>query len=236
MIVLGIESAGKRGGVALNDGPDGLAEAIFEKGMVHGREIAPAVQRLCKEAGLNPRDIGLIGVDIGPGSYTGLRVGIAAAKALAFALGRPVVGIPSLDALAEAALPHAPEETTLCAMIDARWEQVYGALYSPTSPPERKTELLATTPAEFIADVPAGAFVFGDAISRHHDLIEKAGLRPAEPDLWHPHPSVIARMALRRHETGNSGNHETLGPLYLKKTEAEENLSRKKLRRLGNTT
>src|SRR5262245_48217371 len=103
MRTLGIETSGGRGGVALLNGPRILGARLFEKGMVHGREIAPATRELLEEAGLAPADLELLACDIGPGSYTGLRVGLAAAKGLALALGRPLVGVASLDALAEAA-------------------------------------------------------------------------------------------------------------------------------------
>src|SRR5690349_17587070 len=144
MLVLGVESSGPRGGVALLEDGRTLGEALFEAGMVHGREIAPAADRLLRAAGKGPADLGLVVVDIGPGSYTGLRVGLSAAKGLAYALGRPMIGVPSLDVLAEAAKGLGP---ILATALDAKWDQVYGALYEIRSGrPERTTEMLAERP------------------------------------------------------------------------------------------
>src|SRR5262247_3214637 len=140
MKTLGLETSGGRGGIALLDGPHVLGVRLFEKGMVHGREIAPATQSLLAETGLAPAAIELLACDVGPGSYTGLRVGLAAAKGLALALRRPLIGVPSLDAMAEAARDRAP---VLCPAIDAKWEQIYGAVYENG---RRTTDYLAEKP------------------------------------------------------------------------------------------
>lgn len=227
MKVLGIESAGSVGGVALLDGTRLVAERIFDKGMIHGREIAPSVEALCRETGIALHELDLVAVDVGPGSYTGLRVGLAAAKALAWALGRPVLGVPSLDALAEAAAPAAPPGALLCAAVDARWDQIYGACYRPGRPPERITDLLAEAPDAFLRLVPTGAFAFGDAVARYHDRFEAAGIRTAPDAFAHPRPSGIARIAARRFAAGESADAASLVPLYLRSTEAERKLSGK---------
>src|SRR5579864_6796161 len=147
MKVLGIESSGTRGGVALLESGQVRGTRFFEKGMVHGREIAPAIQSLLDGLGWPPDALDLIACDLGPGSYTGLRVGLAAAKGLALALARPLIGVASLDALAEAAQGRAP---VLCPAIDAKWEQIYGAVYVDG---RRTTDYLAEKPDAFAARV-----------------------------------------------------------------------------------
>jgi tRNA threonylcarbamoyladenosine biosynthesis protein TsaB len=198
MLVLGVESSGPRGGVALLEDSRTLGEALFEAGMVHGREIAPAADRLLKAAGRGPADLDLVAVDIGPGSYTGLRVGLAAAKGLAFALGRPIVGVPSLDVLAEAAKGLGG---VLATAIDAKWDQVYGALYEVRNGrPERKTEMYAERPEAF-AD---------------------RGARAAPRELWNPSPALVAALGRARLLEGQRDDAATVVPLYLRRTEAEE--------------
>jgi len=220
MLVLGIESSGPRGGVALLAEERPLGEALFEAGMVHGREIAPAADRLLREAGKRPADLDLIAVDIGPGSYTGLRVGLAAAKGLSFALGRPLVGVASLDALAESA---AAKGTILAAALDAKWDQVYGALYEiRNGRPVRTTEMFAEGPEAFAGRVPAGAIVVGDALERHAALFAARGAVAAPRETWSPKPALIAALGRRRHAEGGRDDVATLVPLYLRKTEAEE--------------
>ncbi len=220
MLVLGVESSGPRGGVALLEDGRALGEALFEAGMVHGREIAPAADRLLRAAGKGPADLGLVAVDIGPGSYTGLRVGLAAAKGLAYALGRPLIGVPSLDALAEAA---AGLGATLATALDAKWDQVYGALYEvKNGRPSRILDMVAERPEEFAARVPSGAVAVGDALERHAALFTARGARPAPRELWTPKPSIVASLGWARHRDGLRHDAATLVPLYLRKTEAEE--------------
>ena len=220
MLVLGVESSGPRGGVALLEDGRTLGEALFEAGMVHGREIAPAADRLLRAAGKGPADLDLVAVDIGPGSYTGLRVGLAAAKGLAYALGRPMIGVPSLDLLAEAA---AGLGSTIAAALDAKWDQVYGAIYEiRNGRPERTTEMLAERPEAFAARVAAGTRVVGDALERHAELFTARGARLAPREYGSPRPSLVASLGLARHREGLRHDSATLVPLYLRKTEAEE--------------
>ena len=102
MNVLGIETSGKTGSVgAFWDA--GTLERPFPGGTSHGRDLAPALSALVAELGWRLADFDLIAVSAGPGSYTGLRIGMAFAKALAFALDRPLVGVPSFDAMARTA-------------------------------------------------------------------------------------------------------------------------------------
>jgi tRNA threonylcarbamoyladenosine biosynthesis protein TsaB len=237
MLVLGVESSGPRGGVALLEDGRTLGEALFEAGMVHGREIAPATDRLLKAAGRGPADLGLVAVDIGPGSYTGLRVGLSAAKGLAYALGRPIIGVPSLDVLAlqgsgahPAGLAEAAAGTggTIAPALDAKWDQVYGALYEVRGGrPERTTDMVAERPEEFAARVPSNALVVGDALERHAPLFTARGARLAPRELWTPRPALVASIGLARHREGLRHDAATLVPLYLRKTEAEEKFGTK---------
>ncbi len=213
MKVLGVESSGMIGGVALVDDDRVVAQRIFGKGMVHGREIAPAVQDICQEAGTDLAEINLVAVDVGPGSYTGLRVGLAAGKALAYVLGCAIIGVRSLDALAEDA--GAPEGATICAAIGARWGQVYGALYHAGAPPKLIGEILVEPSETFLQRAPEGAIAVGNA------------METVNPDHRHPKPAVVARVGARDHAAGRRDDVRTLVPFYLSPTEAELNLSQK---------
>ena len=219
MKVLGIESSGMRGGVALLESGQVLGTRLFEKGMVHGREIAPSIRSLLDEVRWRPEALDLIACDVGPGSYTGLRVGLAAAKGLALALGRPLVGDASLDALAEAARDRAPVH---CPAVDAKWEQIYGAVYVDG---RRTTDYLAEKPDAFAARVPAGAFVVGDALDQYGGLFRDIVRAPRE--LWDPRSETVALLGQRLHEQGVRHDAATLVPLYLRPTEAELKFGRK---------
>jgi len=219
MKVLGIESSGTRGGVALLESGQVRGIRLFEKGMVHGREIAPSIKSLLDELHWIPEALDLIACDIGPGSYTGLRVGLAAAKGLALALARPLLGVSSLDALAEAARDRA---RTLVPAIDAKWEQIYGAVYVDG---RRTTDYLAEKPDAFVARVPKDAFVIGDALDQYGGLFRDIVRGPRE--LWDPRPDTVALLGQRLHEQGVRHDAATLVPLYLRPTEAELKFGRK---------
>ena len=219
MRVLGIESSGTRGGIALLESGQVRGTRLFEKGMVHGREIAPSIRSLLDEARWSPDAIDLIACDLGPGSYTGLRVGLAAAKGLALALARPIIGVASLDAMADAARDQA---RVLCPAIDAKWEQIYGAVYEDG---RRTTDYLAEKPDAFAARVPKGAFVFGDALDAYGGLFRDVTRGPRE--LWDPRPERVAALGQRAYEEGTRHDAATLAPLYLRPTEAELKFGRK---------
>ena len=220
MRVLGIETSGARGGIALLDDDAVLGTRLFEKGMVHGREIAPSIESLLRERAMPIAAIDLLACDIGPGSYTGLRVGLAAAKGLALALRKPLIGVASLDAMADAARDCA---RVLCPAIDAKWDQIYGAVYEDG---RRATGYLAEKPAEFVARIPKDAFIFGDALEAYGELFRD---RPCGPrDLWDPKPEAIARLGKRLHDEGVRHDAASLVPLYLRPTEAELKAGRKK--------
>jgi tRNA threonylcarbamoyladenosine biosynthesis protein TsaB len=97
---LGIETATAAGGVALMRDATLVAERAFERGMTHGRDVAPAIEALLRAHGLTARDLGLVAVDVGPGSHTGVRVGVAAARGLALGAGCALAGVVSLEAMA----------------------------------------------------------------------------------------------------------------------------------------
>ena len=100
MLILGIESATVQVGCAIGGHEGVLASAHSAKGKRHAESLAPSIQFICEQAGIELSEIGVVAVDIGPGLFTGLRVGVATAKAIAFALRIPMIGVSSLDLVA----------------------------------------------------------------------------------------------------------------------------------------
>lgn len=127
MRVLAIETSSARGSVALIETGRVVAEAGHERPNAHAEEILPLVRRLLGEAGWASSSLDRIGVGIGPGSFTGLRVGIALAQGLGLGLDRPVVGVGSLRAMARGVPPEHPGAR--CALLDARRDEVFLAIY-----------------------------------------------------------------------------------------------------------
>ncbi|MBT3881430.1 MAG: tRNA (adenosine(37)-N6)-threonylcarbamoyltransferase complex dimerization subunit type 1 TsaB, partial [Candidatus Scalindua sp.] len=101
MKVLGIETSGLVGNIAVCDGDRVVARKTYGKNFSHGKEIVSTIELLFNEIKLDPSNIDLIAVSTGPGSYTGLRVGVTCAKTLAYGLGKPVIDVPTLDVLVE---------------------------------------------------------------------------------------------------------------------------------------
>ena len=139
MIIIGIETSCKVGGIALLE--DDKVLAFRSHNAEHGEFLIPSIKKVLDENKLSPKDIDLIGVDIGPGSYTGIRIGVVTAKTLAWAGKIDLAGISSLDIIAENA-PLKPKR--ICVLLDARVNQIYGAVY------ERKKGLLKKTTDYFV--------------------------------------------------------------------------------------
>lgn len=221
MIVLGIETAGPHGSVALvePDAPGGpkVTQTVITATRQLGAELAPTIQRMLRAAGLGPkRPPDLVAVDTGPGSYTGLRIGLAAAKGLAFAWGRPLLGIAAVDAL-EA---HAPAGGRVVVALDASRGQVYAATYLRTPDGLAREQAPGLfDPAILRQTTPWPALVVGDAAEQvadpDHGIV-------AVPDVRWPLAETIARLAYARFAAGERHDALRLCPVYFHLNEAEE--------------
>ena len=127
MKVLGIETSGLVGNLAVCDGNRVVARKLYGKNFSHGKEIISSLESLFNEAKWEPGDIDLIAVSTGPGSYTGLRVGVTCAKTLAYGLGKPVIDVPTLDVLVENVEDNGAK--TICPVLDAKRKSVYACIY-----------------------------------------------------------------------------------------------------------
>ena len=208
---LAIATATPRIGVALR-GPDGpVAELTLQAGRRHGETLAPAVVALTNLTGVGLDRVERVAVDIGPGLFTGLRVGVATAKAFASALGVGVVGCSSLEVLAH---PHRHAGRPVAAVVDARRGEVFWALYEPApdgagtgSAGPRPGGMVAVTEPEVIApsllaeklvlaEKRAGlgpVLCTGDGARRY--LAGAGGLEVAAEQFDHPSPAVLAGIS-----------------------------------------
>jgi tRNA threonylcarbamoyladenosine biosynthesis protein TsaB len=187
-----------------------------------GAELAPAIQRLLAEEKLgadSPPD--LVTVDTGPGSYTGLRIGLAAAKGLAFAWGRPLIGVPTVDAIAA----QAPRDArrVLC-VLDASRGQIYTVLFTGGAPNEA-TLIDAEALSAALSTEPT--YCIGDAASQFDGV---PGVRIAEPELAWPNALRIAEAGRRVHLAGARHDAMRLAPIYYRPSEAEEQRRKRKMR------
>lgn len=163
----------------------GLRSEPMIKG--HSERIAGFARDAATEAGLAFADLDRIGVTVGPGSFTGLRVGLAFAQGLAAALDRPVVGVSALDALA-ASTEDAP---MVAALIDARRGQVYARFWRDGDPEGPAAALTLEAAAARIRDLGAGSVLVGSGAALFADMAPATDLRPLEG----PAPEALARLA-----------------------------------------
>lgn len=206
---LAIATATGQVGVAFS-GPDGLiCDLSLRAGRRHGETLAPAVQSLLALSGLALSDVGLIAVDHGPGLFTGLRVGVATAKAFGAALGVPVVPCSSLDLLAH---PHRAAGRPVASIVDARRGEVFWALYEPVAGGMAAVNEAVAIDPEVLADKLSevdSVLLTGDGARRFFSD-RRFDLAPEQFD--HPSAAVLAELARTRPALAP----EKVQPLYLR--------------------
>jgi tRNA threonylcarbamoyladenosine biosynthesis protein TsaB len=213
--LLALETSTLSGGAALIDGDRVVGEYGLDVRVTHSERLMAAVDRLLADARWRPADLEGLAVSIGPGSFTGLRIGISTAKGLAMALGVAIAPVPSLDALA-AGLPFAA--WPVCPVFDARRGEVYTSLYRwDGREMRREWEYLALAPAELAARLTEPVIVCGDGavrVSSPHARMAPAAQRT-------PSPACVAQLGHVLLERGAGVEAAALRPLYLRPSEAE---------------
>lgn len=237
MRILGIETSGTVGGYAVVEDGRVLAEASAEITGRHLEQGSAMMRRVLESSATPLAGLGAVAVSLGPGSFTGLRVGLAQAKGLCFGRGIPLVGVPTLDAVAEGTVAAvaglAPGAGgILVAARDARRGEIYFAAYdTPGGAPRRLTQYGALPPGA-LADRLLGLkeaagkplVVLGDALARYGaTLSERLGGRmvAAPENLWHPRPAIVAVLGERLLAAGQSVDIDGLEPIYVRVSEAE---------------
>lgn len=221
MRVLALESATLAGGAALLDGDVVIGESRSNIALTHSERLMVAVDRLLQDAGWTVRDLEGLAVSIGPGSFTGLRVGLATIKGLALALSLPVAPVPTLDALAST-LPFA--DAPVCPLLDARKGEVYLSLYRwRDGRMTRQWDYLALPPEAAAARLTAPVIVLGDGVKPCRPYLDRlgAGVRVAPPAQRLPSPAVVGQLGHEFLAAGRGVPAEELIPLYLRPSEAE---------------
>jgi len=224
--VVALETSGAIGSVCLVEGENILAERSFARGLEHGRMLVAVLREACISVGWQPRrDVQLVAVSQGPGSFTGLRVGIAAAKTIAFVVGCPIVGVSSLEVL----VANAPVVgARACAILDAKRGQVYAALFAYRAGAwARETEDLLITPRALLERIGPPAYLVGDGLRAYPEAFSAPGYTCAPASDWVGRASVVARLGLRGFAAGRMTSWRELTPIYHRPPEAEEKLLRR---------
>lgn len=223
MLTLAIDTATAQVGVAI--GRDGrvLGEVSIAGGRRHAEELAPAIEYLRGQTGISLDDLAFVAVGIGPGLYTGLRVGVTTARTLAQVLDIPVVGIPSLDLVA---YPWRATPRRIVALIDARRKEVFAARYWPVpGGVQRDGEYTVEVPAAIAAELlatGAESLLVGDGALEYADAF--AGLDHVElvgPAAAAPSVTALVELATARFEREEFCRADEIAPLYLRRSDAE---------------
>ena len=232
--LVAIETATETVGVAVRTPAGVQAEFALTGRRRHVETLTPALEHLLAQVGLAPADLGVVAVDVGPGLFTGLRVGVAAAKGLAQSLGIGVVGATSLDILTAGA-SGAGHRGLVLACVDARRAEVFAAVRELSDTGAVVAEPIAPAlfaPADLVValDGLGGAPVLaaGDGALRYRDVLEAVpGVESVAPALSFPPPAALLGLALERIEAGESPVEPgRVVPLYMREADATSNFAR----------
>lgn len=227
MLILGIDTATEQAGCAIGGHEGVIASAHCARGRRHAENLAPAIEFICGQARIELADVGLVAVDVGPGLFTGLRVGVATAKAIAFALRVPMIGVSSLDLLA---FPVRFSTRRIVTTIDARRGELYYAFYRQVpggvqrlsnpqvgSPDDLASELLATNEEVLLV---------GDGAQRHAEVFEGMG-KVELVDVGNTYPSACSLVQLAHPQAIREDfeQPEAIEAVYLRRPDAEINWS-----------
>ncbi|MBC2743072.1 MAG: tRNA (adenosine(37)-N6)-threonylcarbamoyltransferase complex dimerization subunit type 1 TsaB [Desulfosarcina sp.] len=221
MILLAVDTSTTTCSVALFNGDRLLAEEVYTAGKTHSRHLLSIIHRILKGSGCEPANIGGIAVTRGPGTFTGLRIGISTVKGLAAAIQAPVVGVSSLSALA---FPLSLLDCPVVAMIDARRGEVYHARYhSGIGAPEPATPVSVCAPETAAAALPEDAILVGSGAVLYREVFESRcpGIRFADSTQHVIRAASVGMLAMTRFSQQNSDSIDALIPEYIRKAEAQ---------------
>lgn len=230
MKTLALETSAKSVSVAVTENGTLLAQAYQDRGLTHSVTLMPLLDGMLKTAGLTLDDMDIIAVAQGPGSFTGIRIGVSAAKGLAWAKALPCCGVSTLEAMAYGVTDF---EGVVVGAMDARRQQVYNALFRTEN--GRVTRLCADRAvamelvAEELAAIPEPKLIVGDGAALLYDFLQKAGIgcRLVSPLHRQQSAAGVALAAEHLAAQGLTCSAQELQPVYLRLSQAErERLAR----------
>lgn len=232
MLIAAFETTGKNASAALIDENEKLTVARSDEQMNHLKDILVLGQKCCEMAGVTPQDITHAAASVGPGSFTGIRIGVTTARTVAQALCTPAIGVSSLEGMALEVAKYAAEKEIryVCPLINARRNQTYSAIYRI----EDGMPVLHTKDKQYMIDEILGKvkelgekiLLTGDGSDSYLKVIEETleadTYEIAPEEVRYPCAGSIARLALSRID--QAGDYENLKPDYMRLSEAEQRL------------
>jgi tRNA threonylcarbamoyladenosine biosynthesis protein TsaB len=223
MKVLGIDTSTPCGSVGLIHDDRVISDYILNIPVTHSERLLRAIDLVLKEARCAIGDLDGWAISLGPGSFTGLRIGVSTVKGLAFATQKPVAGVCTLDVLAS---QISPTLYLICPIIDARKREVYTAFYryAEGTVLTRQSEYEAVGPEELMKRIEERTIFIGDGAKTYGDDLRRSlpplALFPSAP-LHVPHGSAVAKLGLELLRRGESLDLASFKPFYVRPSEAE---------------
>lgn len=215
-IILSIETATQVCSVALHENSELLGTQELLRDKSHSEYLAVMIRDLLDNKGITVKDLSAVAVSKGPGSYTGLRIGVSTAKGLCYGLKIPLIGVNSLMSMAFEAQLKNKDKYDLCPMLDARRMEVYYLITGPDLKIKQKTKALVIDDTSFAAELrKGGIYFFGNGIAKSRKILEKHKNARFIDGLY-PKASNIGFLAAEKYKKGQFENTETFEPFYLK--------------------
>jgi len=218
--ILAIETSGKTGSVATLENGQVIRQAELDPALRSARTLAPAIQQVLRDTGWTPGDVQLVAVAVGPGSFTGLRLGVMTAKAFAFAVGAQVLGVGTLDTVAARSASAAPR---IAAAIDAQRDEVYAGHFARDAAgalvQHGATEIIAIE--RWLAALAPGVLVTGPALVKLAERVPRPAV-VAPRELWSPDAATVGQLAAANYASGARDDVFRLTPIYSRRSAAEE--------------
>ena len=222
MKVLGIDTSTSCGSVGLIDDGEVISDYLLNVPVTHSQRLLGAIELVLREAGCPIENLDGLAIALGPGSFTGLRIGVSTVKGLAFATGKPVTGVSTLDALA---WQIAPTPYLICPIVDARKKELYTAFYRfENSLIKRQSDDRAIKPEDLVRSIKEQTIFLGDGAKTYRDFLldslSSLALFPSAP-LHLSHGSMVAKLGSELLQRGECLDLSTFAPIYVRPSEAE---------------
>ena len=223
MKILGIDTSTSCGSVGLIDDDSVISEYLLNTPVTHSERLLSSIEYVLKQAGCPIEEVDGWAISLGPGSFTGLRIGVSTVKGLAFATQKPVAGVPTLDALAS---NISPTPHFICPILDARKGEVYTAFYryEERDVLKRISDYQAISPGNLVKKIVGKTIILGSGVKTYGNDLRNAlpSLAAFVPDpLNLPYGSVIARLGLKRLRRNEVLDCSSFTPIYVRASEAE---------------
>lgn len=217
--ILLIETSTEACSAALSKGEEIVMERYTEIPKSHASVIGTFIREILEQSAISPEELCAVAVSKGPGSYTGLRVGVSCAKGFCYGAKIPLIGINTLEVIAQCAIDNGldADASYIVPMIDARRMEVYTATYSPTCRETTRTRALVLGPDSFRAELERGKVLFtGNGAEKYRELIPQQLRKNALFAPQMPHASGLRKSALERVQKKEFEDCAYFEPFYLK--------------------